>query len=109
MTGNEPHAQSTAEPAANASDEDAEDEEPEYDNFSDIDDAEIDGMILSEEESKSRAKVWEQMNADWLEKQAAREAAEAARLAIQVTSIHISAASAPPPPLLGLPVALFLS
>ncbi|KAK9838597.1 hypothetical protein WJX84_010152 [Apatococcus fuscideae] len=53
------------------------------DTYSDVSDTEVDAMILSEAESKSRAKVWEFNNADWLEKVAVKDAAQAARDAIQ--------------------------
>ena len=64
--------------------EEDEDRPPAIDTYSDISDSEVDGMILSEAESQSRRKVWEQMNADWLEKQEAREASRKQLEALQV-------------------------
>ncbi|KAK9825942.1 hypothetical protein WJX74_000470 [Apatococcus lobatus] len=68
----EPEQEADAEAASDGVEE--EDRPPVIDTYSDISDSEVDGMILSEAESRSRKKVWEQMNADWLEKQEAREA-----------------------------------
>ncbi|KAG8649885.1 transcription factor IIIB 60 kDa subunit isoform X2 [Manihot esculenta] len=50
----------------------------ESDNFSDIDDAEVDGYLHNEEEAKYKKIIWEEMNREYLEEQAAKEAAAAA-------------------------------
>ncbi|WOL01895.1 transcription factor IIIB [Canna indica] len=50
----------------------------ESDNFSDIDDAEVDGYLHNEEEKELKKIIWEEMNKEYLEEQAAKEAAEAA-------------------------------
>ncbi|GMH09099.1 hypothetical protein Nepgr_010939 [Nepenthes gracilis] len=46
-------------------------------SFSDIDDAEVDHYIHTEEEKHFKEIIWKQMNADYLEEQAAKEAAAA--------------------------------
>ncbi|KAJ4721340.1 transcription factor IIIB 90 kDa subunit-like [Melia azedarach] len=48
------------------------------DNFSDIDDFEVDGYLHNEEEKKYKKIIWEEMNREYLEEQAAKEAAAAA-------------------------------
>ncbi|XP_065852522.1 transcription factor IIIB 60 kDa subunit-like isoform X2 [Euphorbia lathyris] len=53
----------------------------ESDNFSDIDDAEVDGYLHNEEEAQYKKIIWEEMNREYLEEQAAKEAFEAAKLA----------------------------
>ncbi|KAJ0977169.1 hypothetical protein J5N97_012643 [Dioscorea zingiberensis] len=51
----------------------------EHENFSDIDDVEVDGYLLHNEEEKQYKKIiWEEMNKEYLEEQAAKEAAAAA-------------------------------
>uniref|UniRef100_A0A2P2M7M7 Transcription factor IIIB 60 kDa subunit n=6 Tax=Rhizophora mucronata TaxID=61149 RepID=A0A2P2M7M7_RHIMU len=50
----------------------------ESDNFSDIDDAEVDGYLHNEEEKHYKKIIWEKMNQEYLEEQAAKEAAAAA-------------------------------
>ncbi|KAJ8752195.1 hypothetical protein K2173_003803 [Erythroxylum novogranatense] len=50
----------------------------ESDNFSDIDDAEVDGYLHNEEEKQYKKIIWEEMNREYLEEQAAKEAAAAA-------------------------------
>ncbi|KAJ9179861.1 hypothetical protein P3X46_008177 [Hevea brasiliensis] len=50
----------------------------ESDNFSDIDDAEVDGYLHNEEEVQYKKIIWEEMNREYLEEQAAKEAAAAA-------------------------------
>lgn len=53
-------------------------EEAGPDTFSDIDDSEIDMFLLTNEERDLKEKVWTTLNEDWLEKQAAKEEAQAA-------------------------------
>ncbi|XVF42652.1 hypothetical protein PTKIN_Ptkin01aG0381800 [Pterospermum kingtungense] len=50
----------------------------ESDNFSDIDDFEVDGYLHNEEEKHYKKIIWEEMNREYLEEQAAKEAAAAA-------------------------------
>ncbi|KDP39637.1 hypothetical protein JCGZ_02657 [Jatropha curcas] len=50
----------------------------ESDNFSDIDDAEVDGYLHNEEEAQYKKIIWEEMNREYLEEQAAKEAVAAA-------------------------------
>ncbi|OMO88771.1 Transcription factor TFIIB [Corchorus olitorius] len=50
----------------------------ESDNFSDIDDVEVDGYLHNEEEKQFKKIIWEEMNREYLEEQAAKEAAAAA-------------------------------
>ncbi|XP_015578821.2 transcription factor IIIB 60 kDa subunit isoform X1 [Ricinus communis] len=50
----------------------------ESDNFSDIDDAEVDGYLHNEEEAQFKKIIWEEMNREYLEEQAAKEAVAAA-------------------------------
>ncbi|KAI5659485.1 hypothetical protein M9H77_28278 [Catharanthus roseus] len=50
----------------------------ESDNFSDIDDVEVDGYLHNEEEKHFKKIIWEEMNKEYLEEQAAKEAAAAA-------------------------------
>ncbi|KAM7500042.1 hypothetical protein LguiA_024456 [Lonicera macranthoides] len=50
----------------------------ESDNFSDIDDSEVDGYIHNEQEQQFKKIIWEQMNREYIEEQAAKEAAAAA-------------------------------
>ncbi|KAK7336311.1 hypothetical protein VNO77_16848 [Canavalia gladiata] len=52
--------------------------EDESGNFSDIDDQEIDWCLLNEEEKQDKKIKWENMNREYLEEQAAKEAAAAA-------------------------------
>ncbi|XP_055961480.1 transcription factor IIIB 60 kDa subunit-like isoform X2 [Mercurialis annua] len=47
-------------------------------NFSDIDDAEVDGYLHNEEEVQFKRIIWEEMNREYLEEQAAKEAVAAA-------------------------------
>ncbi|CAH2054388.1 unnamed protein product [Thlaspi arvense] len=47
----------------------------ESDNFSDINDHEVDSYILNEEEKRYTRIIWEEMNKEYLEEQAAKEAA----------------------------------
>ncbi|XP_027068620.1 transcription factor IIIB 60 kDa subunit isoform X2 [Coffea arabica] len=56
----------------------------ESESFSDIDDLEVDGYLHNEEEKHYKKIIWEQMNKEYLEEQAAKEAAaEAARKAFE--------------------------
>ncbi|KAK8270269.1 hypothetical protein V6Z12_D11G183900 [Gossypium hirsutum] len=48
------------------------------DNFSDIDDIEVDGYLHNEEEKHFKKIIWEEMNREYVEEQAAKEAAAAA-------------------------------
>ncbi|KAK0601930.1 hypothetical protein LWI29_028871 [Acer saccharum] len=48
------------------------------DNFSDIDDFEVDDYLHNEEEKRYKKIIWEEMNREYLEEQAAKEAAAAA-------------------------------
>ncbi|XP_031260275.1 transcription factor IIIB 60 kDa subunit isoform X2 [Pistacia vera] len=50
----------------------------ESDNFSDIDDLEVDAYLHNEEEQHLKKIIWEEMNREYLEEQAAKEAAAAA-------------------------------
>ncbi|XP_044478923.1 transcription factor IIIB 60 kDa subunit-like isoform X2 [Mangifera indica] len=50
----------------------------ESDNFSDIDDLEVDGYLHNEEEQHLKKIIWEEMNREYVEEQAAKEAAAAA-------------------------------
>ncbi|KAM0940129.1 putative transcription factor TFIIB, brf1, TBP-binding domain-containing protein [Dioscorea sansibarensis] len=51
----------------------------EHENFSDIDDVEVEGYLLHNEEEKQYKKIiWEEMNKEYLEEQAAKEAAAVA-------------------------------
>ncbi|ESQ49137.1 hypothetical protein EUTSA_v10020503mg [Eutrema salsugineum] len=47
----------------------------ESDNFSDVNDDEVDGYIHNEEEKRYKKILWEEMNKEYLEEQAAKEAA----------------------------------
>ncbi len=47
----------------------------EKETFSDLDDDELDGFVLSTEEVELKEQVWTALNADYLERQAAKEAA----------------------------------
>ncbi|KAF7819238.1 transcription factor IIIB 90 kDa subunit-like isoform X1 [Senna tora] len=47
-------------------------------SFSDIDDSEVDGYLHNEEEKHYKRLIWEEMNREYLEEQAAKEAAAAA-------------------------------
>ncbi|XP_037429643.1 transcription factor IIIB 60 kDa subunit-like isoform X2 [Triticum dicoccoides] len=55
-------------------------------NLSDIDDAEVDGYLHSEEETQTKKIIWEEMNKEYLEEQAAKEAL-AAELAARGVSV----------------------
>ncbi|CAO2832644.1 unnamed protein product [Amaranthus hypochondriacus] len=57
-----------------------EDEEPE--NLSDIDDDEVAGYLHNEEEQRLKKMIWEDLNREYLEEQAAKEAAKAAKEAM---------------------------
>ncbi|KAG6526211.1 hypothetical protein ZIOFF_016193 [Zingiber officinale] len=48
------------------------------DHFSDIDDAEVNGYLHTEKEKELKKIIWEEMNKEYLEEQAAKEAAAAA-------------------------------
>ncbi|XP_008791772.1 transcription factor IIIB 90 kDa subunit isoform X2 [Phoenix dactylifera] len=50
----------------------------ESESFSDIDDVEVDGYLHNEEEKHFKKIIWEEMNREYLEEQAAKEAAAAA-------------------------------
>ncbi|XP_031391466.1 transcription factor IIIB 60 kDa subunit-like [Punica granatum] len=50
----------------------------ESDSLSDIDDVEVDGYLHNEEEKNYKKIIWEKMNREYLEEQAAKEAAAAA-------------------------------
>ncbi|KAL8152374.1 hypothetical protein V2J09_010134, partial [Rumex salicifolius] len=58
------------------------------DKFSDIDDAEVDGYLHNEEETKYKKVIWEEMNREYLEEQAAKEAAIAAAKEAEMASFH---------------------
>ena len=64
-----------ASAAASESESDASDAEPE--TFSDVDDDEVADYIHTEEEVKLRRVIWSELNKDYLETQAAKEAATA--------------------------------
>ncbi|KAL6997851.1 hypothetical protein U1Q18_007976 [Sarracenia purpurea var. burkii] len=58
----------------------------ESESFSDIDDIEVDGYLHNEEEKHYKKIIWEQMNREYIEEQAAKEAAAiAARKAYEET------------------------
>jgi transcription factor IIIB subunit 2 len=64
--------------------EDGVDEEaPINDDLSDISDSEINQYIAEEEEVKCKEEIWNMMNQDWMEKQEAKKAAQAAALRAQ--------------------------
>uniref|UniRef100_A0A5B7AKV9 Putative transcription factor IIIB subunit-like isoform X3 n=1 Tax=Davidia involucrata TaxID=16924 RepID=A0A5B7AKV9_DAVIN len=50
----------------------------ETDSFSDIDDVEVNGYLNNEEESRYKKIIWEEMNKEYLQEQATKEAAAAA-------------------------------
>ncbi|XP_077232999.1 cyclin/Brf1-like TBP-binding protein isoform X2 [Tasmannia lanceolata] len=50
----------------------------ESESFSDIDDAEVDGYLHDEEGKRYKTIIWEELNKEYLEEQAAKEAAAAA-------------------------------
>ncbi|XP_059639191.1 transcription factor IIIB 60 kDa subunit-like [Cornus florida] len=52
----------------------------ETESLSDIDDAEVNGYLNSEEESRYKKIIWEEMNKEYLQEQAAKEAAAAAAI-----------------------------
>ncbi|XP_019244820.1 PREDICTED: transcription factor IIIB 60 kDa subunit-like isoform X2 [Nicotiana attenuata] len=54
------------------------DDHDESENFSDIDDAEVDGYLHNEEERRFKEIIWVKMNREYLEEQAAKQAAELA-------------------------------
>lgn len=88
----EPDPERGAEAASDGEEED--DRPPVIDTYSDISDKEIEGMLLSEAESQSKKSVWEFNNADWEEKQEAREAA---RKQMQVLEVcRLPTLGAPP-------------
>ncbi|KAI4990330.1 transcription factor IIIB 60 kDa subunit-like isoform X1 [Hordeum vulgare subsp. vulgare] len=60
------------------------DSDPE--NLSDIDDVEVDGYLHNEEETQNKKIIWEEMNKEYLEEQAAKEAL-AAELAARGVSV----------------------
>ncbi|CAN6481577.1 unnamed protein product [Victoria cruziana] len=53
-------------------------EDDEAETLSDIDDAEVDGYLHDEEETRLKTIIWTEMNKEYLEEQAAKEAAIAA-------------------------------
>ncbi|KAL6194201.1 hypothetical protein ACLB2K_035285 [Fragaria x ananassa] len=59
-----------------------EDCDDESDNFSDIDDLEVDGYLLNEEGQRYKKMIWEEMNREYIEEQAAKE--EAAKAAMDI-------------------------
>ncbi|CAM0877724.1 unnamed protein product [Alopecurus aequalis] len=61
------------------------DSDPE--NLSDIDDVEVDGYLNNEEETQNKKIIWEEMNKEYLEEQAAKEAL-AAELAAHSVSVR---------------------
>ncbi|GLC54447.1 hypothetical protein PLESTB_000864600 [Pleodorina starrii] len=74
-----------AVPTGGASDGDgkavaAEEEEEEHisDNLSDVEDDEVAGYLATREEANLREQLWVEMNKDWIEKQEAKKAGEAA-------------------------------
>nr|XP_016440704.1 PREDICTED: transcription factor IIIB 70 kDa subunit-like isoform X2 [Nicotiana tabacum] len=54
------------------------DDHDESENFSDIDDAEVDGYLHNEEERRFKEIIWVKMNREYLEEQAVKQAAELA-------------------------------
>lgn len=63
----------------NIDDQDLHEEETrDPENFSDIDDIEVDGYLHNEEEKHFKKIIWEEMNKEYLEEQAVKEAAAAA-------------------------------
>ena len=63
--------------------EDGDGEEEEIDTLSDISDSEISMYIAEKEEVKCKEEIWNMMNQDWMEKQAAKAAAQEAALKAQ--------------------------
>ncbi|CAL9099365.1 unnamed protein product, partial [Musa textilis] len=75
-------ASSEQEDSSDSSDDEAE-------NFSDIDDVEVDGYLHNEEEKELKKIIWEGMNREYLEAQAAKEAAAtAAKEAYKANSLN---------------------
>ena len=63
--------------------EEGDGEEEEIDTLSDISDSEICMYIAEKEEVKCKEEIWNMMNQDWMEKQAAKAAAQEAALKAQ--------------------------
>ncbi|XP_039684017.1 transcription factor IIIB 90 kDa subunit isoform X2 [Medicago truncatula] len=57
-------------------------------NFSDIDDQEVDAFLFNEEEKSYRKIIWENQNREYLEEQAAKEAAAAAQKKIYEANLE---------------------
>ncbi|CAL9119704.1 unnamed protein product [Musa textilis] len=79
-TTNEPEsAGSAGDKSLDSEQQDLDDTaDDETENFSDIDDVEVDGYLHNEEEKELKKIIWEEMNKEYLEEQAAKEAAAAA-------------------------------
>ncbi|GJP74751.1 hypothetical protein CLOP_g5291 [Closterium sp. NIES-67] len=70
-----------------------EEEEEEEDTLSDIEDHEVDGYLLGEEEVKLKTLIWTEMNKDYLEEQEQKRAAQQAA-EDQVAAVAAAAAAA---------------
>nr|GMC83877.1 transcription factor IIIB 60 kDa subunit-like isoform X1 [Ipomoea batatas] len=68
------------------------DDETSTDNLSDIDDAEMNGYIHTEEESRKKRIIWEELNKEYIQEQAAKEAAAAALKNLDGLSDDVQAA-----------------
>ncbi|XP_052207135.1 transcription factor IIIB 60 kDa subunit-like isoform X2 [Diospyros lotus] len=62
------------------------DDEPE--NFSDIDDTEVDSYLHNEQEKQYKKRIWEEMNKEYIQEQAAKEAAAAAAKKAYEANFH---------------------
>uniref|UniRef100_A0A5B7B987 Putative transcription factor IIIB subunit n=1 Tax=Davidia involucrata TaxID=16924 RepID=A0A5B7B987_DAVIN len=60
----------------------------ESESLSDIDDVEVDGYLHNEEEKRYKKIIWEEMNREYLEEQAAKEAATAAAKEAFQANLH---------------------
>nr|GMC78858.1 transcription factor IIIB 60 kDa subunit-like isoform X1 [Ipomoea batatas] len=68
------------------------DDETSTDSLSDIDDAEMNGYIHTEEESRKKRIIWEELNKEYIQEQAAKEAAAAALKNLDGLSDDVQAA-----------------
>ncbi|XP_052196387.1 transcription factor IIIB 60 kDa subunit-like isoform X2 [Diospyros lotus] len=60
----------------------------EQENFSDIDDNEVDSYLLNEQEKQYKEMIWTKLNEEYLEEQAAKEAAAAAAKKAYEANFH---------------------
>ncbi|URE49665.1 Brf1-like TBP-binding domain [Musa troglodytarum] len=89
-TSNKPEGHQCVGSFASSEQEDSSDSsDDEAENFSDIDDVEVDGYLHNEEEKELKKIIWEGMNREYLEAQAAKEAAAtAAKEAYKANSLN---------------------